>query len=171
MRARAARCCRRGRSMSSSITGPASAAAGTFSPRASWSAMVTRHATRVEELPPITVIVTEHRCQRVRCPGCGRRSRGELPGGIAGSAFGPRYQAAIAVLSVRNRISRRDVVELCEQLFGSRISTGTVDAILARAGDALTEPYTDLLDRVRAAAQLNMDETGWRLKGAQRALW
>lgn len=126
---------------------------------------------QVEELPPITVVVTEHRCQRVRCPDCGRRARGKLPDAVAASAFGPRYQAAIAVLSVRNRISRRDVVELCEQLFGSRISTGTVDAILARVGDALAEPYADLLDRVRAAERLNMDETGWRLRGAQRALW
>jgi transposase len=126
---------------------------------------------QVEELPPIHVAVTEHRRQRVRCPDCGRRARGELPAAVADSAFGPRYQAAVAVLSVRNRISRRDVVELCEQLFGSRISTGTVDAILARVGDALAEPYADLLDRVRAARHLNMDETGWRLKGAQRALW
>jgi transposase len=126
---------------------------------------------QVEELPSVTVTVTEHRCQRVRCPDCGRRSRGELPAGVADSAFGPRYHAAVAVLSVRNRISRRDVVELCEQLFGSRVSSGTVDAILARVGDALADPYADLLDRVRAAQHVNMDETGWQLKGAQRALW
>jgi transposase len=74
-------------------------------------------------------------------------------------------------LSVRNRISRRDVVELCEQLFASRISTGTVDAILARTADALKEPCEDLLDRVREARAVNMDETGWRLRGTQRALW
>ncbi len=129
----------------------------------------TRH--QVEELPPITVVVTEHRCHRVRCPDCGRRSRGRLPEGVAASAFGPRYQAAVAVLSVRNRISRRDVVELCEQLFGSRISSGTVDAILTRVADALEDPYEDLLDRVRAAGHLNMDETGWRTGGERRALW
>jgi transposase len=126
---------------------------------------------QVEELPPITVTVTEHRCQRVRCPHCGRRARGALPAGVAASAFGPRYQAAIAVLSVRNRISRRDVVELCEQLFGSRVCSGTVDAILARVGDALEAPYEDLLDQVRAAKHINMDETGWRTAGNRRALW
>ncbi len=74
-------------------------------------------------------------------------------------------------LSVRNRISRRDTVELCEQLFSSRISTGTVEAILQRAADALVEPCADLLERVRAASALNIDETGWRLRGGQRALW
>jgi transposase len=129
----------------------------------------TRH--QVEELPVMAVTVTEHQCQRERCPGCAKTVTALLPSEVAGSAFGPRLQAAIVTLSVRNRISRRDVVELCEQLFSSRISTGTIDAILTRASDALAEPYADLLDRVRAADALNMDETGWRLKGAQRALW
>jgi transposase len=126
---------------------------------------------QVEELPPIHVVVTEHRCQRVRCPDCGARARGRLPAGVGASAFGPRYHAAVAVLSVRNRISRRDVVELCEQLFGSRVSVGTIDAILARVADALADPGEDLLERVRSATALHMDETGWRTAGQRRALW
>jgi transposase len=126
---------------------------------------------QVEELPVMAVTVTERHCQHERCPGCGQTATGVLPGEVASSAFGPRLQAAIVTLSIRNRISRRDVVELCEQLFASRISTGTIDAILTRASDALAEPYADLLDRVRDADALNIDETGWRLKGAQRALW
>ena len=126
---------------------------------------------QVEELPVMAVTVTEHQAQHVRCPGCGARQTGRLPDGVAASAFGVRLQAAIVTLSVRNRISRRDVVELCEQLFSSRISTGTVDAILARTADALTEPCEDLLDRVRSARAVNMDETGWRLQGSQRAIW
>jgi transposase len=126
---------------------------------------------QVEELPVMAVRVTEHQCQRVRCPGCGASRTGQLPAEVAASAFGPRLQAAVVTLSVRNRISRRDVVELCEQLFASRICTGTIDAIVARAADALTEPCEDLLDRVRAAQAVNMDETGWRLRGGQRALW
>ena len=126
---------------------------------------------QVEELPEIATIVIEHQCPRVRCPDCGAKPRATLPAEIAGSAFGPRFQAAAVTLSVRNRISRRDVVELCEQLFRARISTGTVDAILARAGDALEDPYEDLLRRVRRSKALNMDETGWRLQGNKRALW
>ena len=102
---------------------------------------------QVEELPVISARVIEHRCQRVCCPGCGRRTRARLPGDTANSAFGPRLQAAVATLSVRNRVSRRDVAELSE------------------------EPYEDLVGRLRASESLNMDETGWRLKGSQRALW
>lgn len=63
------------------------------------------------------------------------------------------------------------MVELCEQLFGSRISTGTVDAILARASDALAVPHTNLLQALHGADAVNMDETGWRTAGERRALW
>ena len=126
---------------------------------------------QVEELPVMAVRVTEHRCQRIRCPGCGQRASARLPAEVAHSAFGPRLKAAVVTLSVRNRVSRRDVVELCEELFSSRICTGTVDAIIAGAGDALAEPCDELLELIRSAGALNMDETGWRLRGDQRALW
>jgi transposase len=126
---------------------------------------------QVEELPPITVRVTEHRAQRLRCPECGAHTCAELPTEAAKSSFGPRLQAAVATLSVRNRVSRSDVVEFIEELFGSRISSGTVDAIISRASEALEEPYGDLLARVRSAKALNVDETGWRTAGERRALW
>jgi hypothetical protein len=49
-------------------------------------------------------------------------------------------QAAIVTLAVRNRVSRRDGAELARELFGVEFSTGTVDAIVQRAGDALAAP-------------------------------
>jgi transposase len=126
---------------------------------------------QVEELPLITARVIEHRAQRLRCPDCGARTRAQLPAEVRQSAFGPRLQGAVATLSVRNRISRRDVAELCEELFGARISTGAVEAILDRAAGALADPHSQLLLKLRGAGALNMDETGWRTAGARRALW
>jgi transposase len=126
---------------------------------------------QVEELPVISTVVVEHRAQRVRCPGCGEITRAELPAQVASSAFGPRFEAAVAVLSARDRVSRRDVVELVEELFGARVCAGTVEAILTRTARALKDPYEQLLACVRASESVNMDETGWRLKGAQRTLW
>ena len=126
---------------------------------------------QVEELPQISVALLEHQCQRARCPGCGEVRAGELPAEVAGSAFGPRFQAAVATLAVRNRISRRDTVELFEELFGARISAGSVDRILTRAGDALELPYEQLHAKLLASRHLNADETGWRLQGHRRTLW
>lgn len=126
---------------------------------------------QVAELPEITVEVIEHRLQRLRCPECGECTRAEFPPEVAGGAFGPRLEAAVATLSVRNRLSRRDAAELVAELFGARISTGTIDAILQRTGSALQAPYKGLRDEIRRAPAVNVDETGWRLRGGKRTLW
>jgi transposase len=126
---------------------------------------------QVTELPEIAVCVTEHRLHRRRCPDCGKTTRAELPADVSAGAFGPRLEAAIATLAVRNRVSRRDTVELAGELFGAGLASGTVDAILARTGQALKQPYEELLARIRKAPALNVDETGWKLRGAKRTLW
>jgi transposase len=126
---------------------------------------------QVEELPRITTLVTEHQCQHVLCPGCGAQRTGQPPAGVAGSVFGPRLQAAVATLAVRNRVSRRDTVELMRELFGARISTGSVDQVLARAGYALRLPQMELMRALRRAGRVNVDETGWRRQGQRRTLW
>jgi transposase len=126
---------------------------------------------QVCELPPIAVTITEHRLHRLRCPACAAQTRAELPAGVSGGAFGRRLQAAVVTLAVRNRVSRRDTVELVGDLFGAGLSTGAVDAIVQRAGEALQEPHLRLQDHVRSAPVVNVDETGWRLRGSQRTLW
>jgi len=126
---------------------------------------------QVAELPRVAVLVTEHQLHRLRCPDCGRLVRAKLPADVPRGAFGPRLEAAIATLAVRNRISRRDTVELARELFGARLAAGSVDAILWRTADALYEPYEDLLRRTRASPAVNIDETSWRTQGDKRTLW
>jgi transposase len=126
---------------------------------------------QVAELPPIAVRVSEHRLHRLRCPVCAAETRAELPTEVPRGAFGPRLQAAVATLAVRYRVSRRGTVELGRDLFGAELSTGSVDAIVQRAGDALAEPHAELHEQIRSAAAVNVDETGWRLRGAKRTLW
>jgi transposase len=126
---------------------------------------------QVFELPAIAVEVSEHRVHALRCRGCGQRTRATLGAGLASSAFGPRLQAAVALLSVRNRISRRDVSELCRELFGCPVSVGSVDAICQRASGGLARPYGELREAVKDAPVVCVDETGWRQAGERRTLW
>src|SRR5450830_189606 len=118
---------------------------------------------QVAELPPTAVILSEHRLQRLRCPECGATARAALLAGVPPGAFGPRLQAAVATLAVRNRVSRRDTTELLRELFGAALSTGSINMIVSRAGAALEEPYAHLHDQLRSASVVNIDETGWRL--------
>ena len=126
---------------------------------------------QVAELPWVAVTITEHRLHRLRCPDCGTITRAKLPPDVPPGAFGPRLCAAITTLAVRNRISRRDTVELAGELFGARLAAGSVDAILGRTAAALAEPYEELLEQIRASPAVNVDETGWRLRGSKRTLW
>src|SRR3989441_9974794 len=126
---------------------------------------------QIAELPPIAVRVTEHRLHGVCCPECAGRTRAELPREVPHSAFGPRLQAAVVTLTVRNRVSRRDTTELVRELFGVELSTGSVDAIIQRAGAALAGPYTQLEQRIKSASVVNIGETGWKTGGGNRTLW
>jgi transposase len=126
---------------------------------------------QVAELPPMVVRVSEHRLHRLRCPVCAAETRAELPAGVPRSSFGPRLQAAVVTLAVRNRVSRRDTTELARELFGVELATGSVDAIVQRAGEALAGPHTRLEQEIRSAPVVNIDETGWKTAGGSRTLW
>jgi transposase len=126
---------------------------------------------QIAELPPISVMVVEHRTHRLRCSCCGLAATAQLPDGIGCSAFGPRLRAAIVTLTARNRISRRGIAELALELFGARLSTGSVDAICQQASTALCDPHAALRAWVLAQDALHVDETGWRTAGDSRALW
>lgn len=126
---------------------------------------------QVVELPEISVKVTEHRLGRRRCPGCGEVSRAELPPEVGRGHFGPRLCAAVGTLAAGFRLSRRQAAELCSELFGCEISVGAVDAICQRAGEALERPQERLVEAVRGAECLCVDETGWKESGERRALW
>jgi transposase len=124
----------------------------------------------VAELPPIAVWVSEHRLHRVCCPECAALTTAAAPT-ASRWAFGPRLQAAVVTLAVRNRVSRRDTTELARELFGVEIATGTVDAIVQRAGEALAAPHTRLEQQIKQAPVVNIDETGWKTGGERRMLW
>jgi transposase len=137
---------------------------------------------QVAELPPLAVTISGHRLQRVCCPGCGRTVRAELPAGVPRGCFGLKLEAAIASLTVRDRLSPRQLVELLDELFGCPVAVGTIEAILARTAGTIEailartagtlEPvYDELLKRTRTAGALNIDETGWYLGGEPRTLW
>jgi transposase len=126
---------------------------------------------QVAELPPISVLVTEHRTHQLRCWHCRARTSARLPELIAASPFGPRLQAAVVTLTARHRISRRGIRELLGDLFGARVSTGAVDGICQRASDALAGPHCQLQDWVLDQDAVHVDETGWRTSGEARALW
>lgn len=125
---------------------------------------------QVAELPSLAVMITEHRLHRVVCS-CGTSTCARLPVGVSGQAFGPRSQAAVATLATRQRLSRRQIVEVLNGMFGCPVSVGTVDAIIGRAADAVAGPYAELRDQLHREPVVYADETSWALAGKQQWIW
>src|SRR4051794_29018511 len=133
----------------------------------------TRHRGRVwrhqvVDLLPLAVRVTEYQMAVRRCAHCGRRTRASLPPGVPRRPFGPRLTAVVALLSGRDRLSRREVRQLLQDLWAVRVSLGAVLRQEQAQSAALAPVVAEALAEVQQAAAVNMDETGWR-QAKQRA--
>ncbi len=121
---------------------------------------------QVTELPPVVPVVTEYRCHRLRCPGCGITTCGDLPAGVRGQD-GPRLQAACALLTGAFRLSKAKAARLLTDLFGVPLSAAQVCATEAAVGEQL-RPVADTLLAAARGHPANVDETGM---GKGRWLW
>jgi transposase len=130
---------------------------------------VWRH--QVVELLPLAVRVTEYQMAARRCPGCGKRTRAELPLGVSRRPFGARLTAVIALLSGRYRLSRREVRQLLQDLWQVRVSLGAVVRQEQAQSAALAPVVEEARAAIQQAAVVNMDETGWRQAQQRAWLW
>ena len=122
------------------------------------------------ELPPIRPLVFEHARLRLRCPACQRTTLARLSAG-AGSGFGPRLDAHIAMLAGVFRLSRDQVRRTVVEVFAIPASVGAIDNAIMRMSAVLADPWAELRAAVQRAEVVHADETTWRLRGAQQWLW
>jgi len=125
---------------------------------------------QVIELPDSVVVTTEHRLVKVCCPGCRTHTRAELPADIEHGAFGPRLRATVVMLAAM-LMSRRATLTLLGDMFGARISLGSIENILKQASDSLAAPWQAIQRAVQAADVAHADETSWARAGHRLWLW
>ena len=130
---------------------------------------VERH--QVWELPEIQPVITEHRLSSGWCPHGQTWVKPDLPAEVGRSAFGPRLQAWVAILTGRFRQSRRQVVELLRELCGVSVSLGSIQSLCEETSEALAVPYREAKEAVAQAEMAHLDETGWKEKGKRHWLW
>lgn len=130
---------------------------------------VERH--QVWELPEIQPVIIEHRLMPGWCPHCQIWLKPDLPAEVSRSAFGPRLQAWVAILTGRFRQSRRQVVDLLRELCGVSVSLGSIQSLCEETSEALAVPYREAKEAVAQAEVAHLDETGWKEKGKRHWLW
>lgn len=122
---------------------------------------------QVWEIVPARLKVTEHRLARLRCPACGKTTSGEFTGSVrSGVQYGPGVKARVLYLQQYQLLPYQRTSEAMRDLFGCRLSPGTVAHIVRECADGLVETELKIKQKLRRSAVIHADETGLRV--AQR---
>ena len=117
-------------------------------------------------------IVAQHERTRYRCCSCQRRFSTPLPEDVGPSNYGPKFHAAIAMLTGHFHLSKRQVAEFTDQFFGIAISDGTVCRIERRVTQALSGVYEQVAGEVQLSSTTKfVDETRWRDQRRNGYVW
>lgn len=118
---------------------------------------------QVFDIPPISVIVTEHQAEAKLCPCCGKRNQAEFPEGVnAHTQYGERVKAVAAYFLHQHLIPFERVSQLFEDLFDIPLSPGTCANMDHRLYKNLEVFERGLKAHLLACAVLHLDETGVR---------
>jgi transposase len=121
---------------------------------------------QVHEVPPVRLLVREHRALHVRCPSCARVSVGTFPAEATSRAqYGPRLRALAVYLIEQQLIPYARVRALFAEVLGAQVSLGTLTRWVAQGAAAL-RPVEDAIKAALVRAPvLHVDETGVRRAG------
>jgi transposase len=125
---------------------------------------------QVMELPPVRPYITEYQRHRLRCPGCGITTCGELPAGIAPTCYGPRLASIVALCTGSDRMSKRMAMSFCREVLGIKLSVGEVSQIEQTVTQAVAPAVEEAAVYVQSC-DLNIDETPWKERQKRRTLW
>lgn len=131
------------------------------------SAQVLGHRRQqVVEVVPARLRVTEHRLALLRCRACGKTTRGELAKAVrSGIQYGPGVKARVLYLQQYQLLPYARTAEAMRDLFGCRLSAGTVANIVRECSEALCETELKIKRGLRRSSVIHADETGLRVEG------
>lgn len=117
---------------------------------------------QVVEIPPIALDIEEHRLHQLVCHHCGQKTRAALPKEVEPSGYGPLVVARVSLLSGMYRHSHRMVVSAMSDLFGVKMSLGSVNRLRTEASEALSRPVDEAQTYVQSQPIVGADETGFK---------
>jgi transposase len=115
---------------------------------------------QVIEIPPITLLVIEHRLHRLVCPCCSTSTCAPLPADVDVSRYGPRLSSLIALLGAAFPLSISKSQALLQQVLGVELSRASIVRSLQRVSAALEQPTTAAHRALQQQPVVYVDETG-----------
>lgn len=120
---------------------------------------------QIIDIPPIEIEVTEHQAETRECD-CGMCHTAQFPDGVeAVVQYGKRIRAIMLYLSSYQLVPQKRVIEAMSDLFGISLSQGTLNNILQKGYERLSETEDAIKEAIRAASVIHCDETGMYVKG------
>jgi len=126
----------------------------------------------IEEIPePQPVIITEYKIAHYRCPFCRKEVVANDAGCPHEGKFGNNTIAQATLLKYEDRLPHRKIQDAMKRLFGLKISPATIFDLTRRAADAVRSEYDAILNTIRGAPILYVDETSIRVQGERHWIW
>jgi transposase len=126
----------------------------------------------IEEIPePQPVMVTEYKIAHYRCPCCRKEVVANDASCPHKGKFGNNTIAHATLLKYEDRLPHRKIQGTLKRLHGLEISPATIFDFTRRAAEAVQSEYDAILDKIRGAPILYVDETGIHVQGEKYWIW
>lgn len=124
------------------------------------------------ELPSVKPVVREYRQLKKICPCCSSESRRQFPANIScGISYGPSVYSLVSYLNVCQHIPYKRLTVLLQEVFGLKLSEGTIYNILDRMQKRSYPAYEAIRERISNAEVAGADETTTKVNGITRWAW
>jgi transposase len=126
----------------------------------------------IEEIPePQPVTVTEYKIAHYTCPYCQKEVVASDTGCPNEGRFGNNTIAQATLLKYEDRLPHRKIQDALKRQFGLDISPATILDFTRRAADAIQSEYEAILNRIRKALVVYVDETSIEVQGKNHWIW
>lgn len=126
----------------------------------------------IEEIPePQPVIVTEYKIAHYRCPCCCKEVVANNADCPREGRFGINVIAQATLLKYEDRLPHRKIQNALRRLYDLKISAATILDLTRRAAEAVQSDYDEILNKIRDASILYVDETGIHVQGEKYWIW
>lgn len=103
---------------------------------------------------------------------CGKCVKGEFPHEVKGTVcYGPSVEATIAYLSTLQDIPFKRLTDLMDNLFGIKMSQGTISNILIRMRKKAQSIHETIRRSVASGQVVGADEKGITINGKNHWMW
>ena len=122
---------------------------------------------QVFELPPLRLMVTEHKAEIKRCPNSGLLVKAAFPSGVeAPVQYGPNFRGLMVYFSNQQLLPFDRLGQVCRDIFGQPLSLGTLTQSNQRAYEALAPVESAIVKGLQQAPVVQVDESGLRAEAS-----